>query len=103
MANRATPRSNAHAPETYLFLQPERNASHGFLLDSLHQVSREAGNLVSKSLCLDLADVIDDSLIYMEVVGQPAHAQTRHLAQRRDGPLRARPFGKPLTFRSTSR
>jgi len=34
-------------------------------------VSGEASNLVSKSLCLDLTDVIDDSLIYMEVVGQP--------------------------------
>ena len=67
-------------PSTYLFLEPERNASNGLLLDSLHQMSREAGNLVSKSLCLDLADVIDDSLIYMEVVGQPTQSslsQTR--------------------------
>ena len=44
-------------------------------------MGRETGNLVSKSLCLDLADVIDDSLIYMEVVGQPAnrHAQLAQL------------------------
>ena len=40
-------------------------------------MGREAGDLVSKSLCLDLADVIDDSLIYMEVVGQPGNRQTR--------------------------
>jgi hypothetical protein len=46
-------------------------------------VGREAGNLVSKSLCLDLADVIDDSLIYMEVVGQPAK-QTRPLSSAQD-------------------
>ena len=44
-------------------------------------MGRETGNLVSKSLCLDLADVIDDSLIYMEVVSQPTnrHAQLAQL------------------------
>ena len=42
-------------------------------------MGREAGDLVSKSLCLDLADVVDDSLIYMEVVGQPRHKHA-HLA-----------------------
>ena len=62
---------------TYLFLKSEGDTSDGSLLDSLHQVGREAGDLVSKSLCLDLADVIDDSLIYMEVVGQPGNRQTR--------------------------
>lgn len=31
----------------------------------------ETGNLVSKSLGLDDCNVVDDSLIYMEVVGQP--------------------------------
>jgi hypothetical protein len=36
----------------------------------------ETGNLVSKSLCLDLSDVVDDSLIYMEVVGQPRQENT---------------------------
>ena len=56
---------------TYLFLKSEGDASDGSLLDSLHQVSREAGDLVSESLGLDLTDVINDSLIYMEVVGQP--------------------------------
>ena len=61
---------------TYLFLESERNASDGLLLNPLHQMGGEAGNLVSKSLCLDLADVIDDSLIYMEVVGQPNATNT---------------------------
>ena len=56
---------------TYLFLESEGDASDGSLLDSLHQVSREAGDLVSESLGLDLTDVVNDSLIYMEVVGQP--------------------------------
>ena len=61
---------------TYLFLESERNASDGSSLDSLHQVSGEASDLVSQSLGLDLADVVDDSLIYMEVVGQPAQENT---------------------------
>ena len=58
---------------TYLFLKSEGDASDGSLLDSLHQVGREAGDLVSESLGLDRTDVINDSLIYMEVVGQPEH------------------------------
>lgn len=66
---------------TYLFLESERNASDGSLLDSLHQVSREAGNLVSKSLCLNLADVVDDSLVHMEVVGQPKTNRRAQLAR----------------------
>lgn len=62
---------------TYLFLKSEGNASDGSLLDSLHQVSREAGDLVSESLGLDLTDVVNDSLIYMEVVGQPEQNDTK--------------------------
>ena len=40
-------------------------------------MSGEASNLVPKSLCLDLTDVINDSLVHMEVIGKPAnkHAQ----------------------------
>ena len=66
---------------TYLFLKSEGDTSDGSLLDSLHQVGREAGDLVSESLGLDRTDVINDSLIYMEVVGQPAnrHAQLAQL------------------------
>ena len=56
---------------TYLFLKSEGNASDGSLLDSLHKMGREAGDLVSESLGLDLTDVSDDSLIYMELVRHP--------------------------------
>ena len=62
---------------TYLFLKSEGNASDGSLLDSLHKMGREAGDLVSESLGLDLTNVIDDSLIYMEVVGQPTQDNKR--------------------------
>ena len=62
---------------TYLFLKSEGNASDGSLLDSLHKMGREAGDLVSQSLRLDLTDVIDDSLIYIEVVGQPTQDNKR--------------------------
>lgn len=56
---------------TYLFLKSEGDASDGSLLDSLHKMGREAGDLVSESLSLDRTDVIDDSLICVEVMGQP--------------------------------
>ena len=62
---------------TYLFLKSEGDTSDGSLLDSLHQVGREAGDLVSESLGLDRTDVINDSLIYMEVVGQPTQDNKR--------------------------
>ena len=56
---------------TYLFLESKRNASNWTLLNALHQVGGETGNLVSKSLGLDDCNVVDDSLIYMEVAGKP--------------------------------
>ena len=43
-------------------------------------MSGEASNLVPKSLCLDLTDVIDDSLVHMEVIGQPIEERAQ-LAQ----------------------
>ena len=73
---------------TYLFLKSEGNASDGSLLDSLHQVGREAGDLVSESLGLDLTDVVNDSLIYMEVVGQPEQNDTK-----------TRSFSSPIDIR----
>ena len=60
-----------HLSLALFLLETKRDTSDGPLLNSLHQVSGETGNLVAKSLCLDLADVIDDSLVDMEVVGQP--------------------------------
>lgn len=62
---------------TYLFLKSEGNSSDGSLLDSLHEMGREAGDLVSESLCLDGGDIIDDSLVHMEVVGQPRQNRKR--------------------------
>ena len=79
---------------TYLFLKSEGDTSDGSLLDSLHQVSREAGDLVSESLGLDLTDVINDSLIYMEVVGQPEHdTKTRSFSSAHDNRSKDRLFG----------
>ena len=60
-----------HLSLALLFLKLEGDTSDGSLLDSLHQVGGETGDLVSESLGLDLRDVIDDSLVHMEVVGQP--------------------------------
>jgi len=62
--------------KTYLLLKFKRDASDWSLLDTLHQVRGVSGNLVSKSLCLDDGHIIDDSLIYMEVVGQPGIKQS---------------------------
>ena len=53
-------------------METERDASDGAFLNALHEVSGEAGNLVPESLGLDHSNVVDDSLIYMEVVGQLA-------------------------------
>ena len=57
--------------ETYLFLESEGNASDWTLLDSVHEVGGVSGDFVSKSLRLDNTHVIDDSLVDMEVLGQP--------------------------------
>ena len=60
-----------HLSLALFLLETKRDTSDGSLLNSLHQVSGETSNLVAESLCLDLADVIDDPLVDMEVVGQP--------------------------------
>ena len=59
-----------HLALTLLFLESERDASDGANLDSLHQVGGETSNLVSESLGLNLSDVIDDTFVGVEVVGQ---------------------------------
>ena len=56
----------------YLFLESEWNSSDGSLLNSLHQVSGVTSDLVSKSLGLNDTDIIDDSFVDMEVIGQPS-------------------------------
>ena len=63
--------------KTYLLLESEGDTSDGALGDSLHQVGGVTGNLVSESLGLDLSDVVDDSLVNMEVVGQPEHKHAK--------------------------
>lgn len=60
-----------HLSLALLFLQLERDASNGSLLDSLHQVGRESSDLVSQSLGLDHRHIVNDALIYMEVVCKP--------------------------------
>ena len=57
---------------SFLFLESEWNASDGSLLNSLHQVSGITSDLVSKSLGLNHTDIIDDSLVDMEIIGQPS-------------------------------
>merc|ERR1711990_426798 len=61
-----------HLTLSFLLLKSERDASDWTLLDALHEMGGETGNLVSKSLGLDHCNVVDDSLIYMEVAGQLA-------------------------------
>jgi hypothetical protein len=64
----------------YLFLEAEGDAADGALLDALHEVGGVAGNLVSQSLGLDDGDVVNDSLIYMEVVREPTqHTHGEHM------------------------
>jgi hypothetical protein len=41
----------------------------------------KAGNLVSKSLGLDDCNVVDDSLVHMEVLGQPKTRQWLQIAE----------------------
>ena len=70
-----------HLSLALFLLETKRDTSDGSLLDSLHQVSGETSNLVAESLCLDLADIIDDSLVDMEVVGQPKRRKRQKTRQ----------------------
>ena len=74
-------RDGVPSERTYLLLKFEGDASDWSLLDTFHQVRGVTGNLVSKSLCLDDGHIIDDSLIYMEVVGQPKQKRVRFQLQ----------------------
>ena len=72
-------------PKTYFFLESKWNSSDGTLLNSLHQVSGVTSDLVSKSLGLNHTDIIDDSLVDMEIIGQPSqkHDQLDNWTKRR--------------------
>ena len=63
-------RDEIHLALTLLFLKTERDTTDGSLLDSLHQVSGETSNLVSESLGLDDSNIINDTLVGMEVNGE---------------------------------
>jgi hypothetical protein len=57
---------------TYLFLEAQGNSADGADGDALHQVSGETSDLVTETLSLDHSNVVDDSLVGVEVVGEPA-------------------------------
>ena len=59
-----------HLSLTLLFLESEGDTSDGTDLNSLHEMRSETGDLVSESLGLDNSDVIDDSLVGVEVTGK---------------------------------
>ena len=60
-----------HLSFTFLFLESERDTSDGTDLNSLHEMGGETGNFVSKSLGLDNSDIINNSLVSMEIDGKP--------------------------------
>ena len=70
-----------HLSLALFLLETKRDTSDRSLLNSLHQVSCETSNFVAESLCLDLTDIIDDSLIDMEVVGQPKRQERQKTRQ----------------------
>lgn len=53
-----------------LLLQLEGDPTHGALLDTLHQVRDETGDLVAHALGGDLSHLVDDALVGVEVHGQ---------------------------------
>ena len=62
-----------HLSLTLFLLETKRDASDGSLLNSLHQVSGETSDFVSKSLGLDNSNIIKDSLVGVEVLGEPIY------------------------------
>lgn len=63
------PPTATHLALTLLLLELEGDTTDGSLLNSLHQVSGESGNLVPQSLGWDDGDLIDDPLVGVEVDG----------------------------------
>ena len=66
---------------TYLFLESEGDAADWTLLNALHKVTGVTSNLVSEFLSLDDCNVVDDSLVYMEVSGEPTQTNVRPTRQ----------------------
>ncbi len=69
MAERQTTRQFIN--HTYLFLESEGDATDWTLLNALHKVTGVTSNLVSEFLGLDDCNVVDDSLVDMEISGEP--------------------------------
>lgn len=61
-----------------VLLELERDTSDGALLDSLHQVSGVASNLVSESLGGDDSDLVSESLVGLEVEGELGVVSLNH-------------------------
>ena len=61
-----------------LLLQLEGDTADGTLLDTPHQVSGEAGNLVAKALCGDQGDLINNPLVGLEVEGEAGVVLLNH-------------------------
>jgi hypothetical protein len=61
---------------TYLFLKAQGNSADGTDGNALHKVSGETGNLVTETLSLDDSNVIDNSLVGVEIGGEPAIEHT---------------------------
>merc|ERR1719223_1310703 len=59
-----------HLSFSFLFLELEGDSSDWSFFDSLHHVSGETSNLVSHSLGLNNGDIVDDSLVEVEVLGK---------------------------------
>jgi len=57
-------------PLTLLLLQTEGDTADGTLLDTLHQVGGETGDLVPEPLGRDHSDLIDQPLVGVEVEGE---------------------------------
>lgn len=71
-----------HASLPLLFLKLKRNTSYWSSLDTLHQMSHEASNLVPHTLRRDDGDFVANTLVRVEV-----HSQAR-VVLLDDGPCR---------------
>lgn len=63
-------------PLTLLLLELERNTTDGTALDTLHQMGREAGDLVAETFRRDNGDLIDDTLVGVEIEGEAGVAKS---------------------------
>ena len=62
--------NEVHLSFSLHFLKFKRDASDWAFFNSLHQMGGETSNLVSHLLGLDDSDIVDDTLVVVEVLGQ---------------------------------